>query len=103
MITGLIIALSIVSVLLIIGIVIIVMMFRATDASIDYTEELEEVIFNINIHMNQALISMKDLDVRGAFEADDEVGEIYKQIKKIIFELSDIVPPIEEETTNDEN
>lgn len=70
--------------------------FRAYSAQATYIEYLEENLFNIHVEMNQALFKLRNIDLKGAFEADDEVGDVFKNIKKIILDLNDIVPQIEE-------
>ena len=46
----------------------------------DWVEDFINAIEKINVDLNQA-------DYRGSFEADDEVGTIFKQIKEIIEQL----------------
>ena len=52
------------------------------------TEDLEDMISEKKLEMyliaKEALDRMRELDLRGAFESDDEVGGSFKDIKKII-------------------
>ena len=47
-------------------------------------ETLETWIVNIENEMTQVQIEMKDIDDKGYFESDDEVGEKFSQINKVI-------------------
>ena len=59
-----------------------------------YKEELEGYLIELKIHFVQAYKAMQRVDVAGAFEADDEVGQIYKEIKKSVLKLNDVVPDV---------
>ena len=48
----------------------------------------EDSIQKISLSFEEAWIKLKAVDARGGFEADDEVGFIFKFIKKTIKELS---------------
>ena len=43
-------------------------------------------------------IQLKELDIRGAFEADDEVGFVFKEIKELSSELTKTVESVYEFT-----
>ncbi len=47
-------------------------------------ETLETWIVNIENEMTQVQIEMKEIDDKGYFESDDEVGEKFSQINKVI-------------------
>lgn len=60
----------------------------------------EEILFYLNkideireTHL-QAQIQLKEIDIRGSFESDDEVGFIFKQIQEISNELLKTVESI---------
>lgn len=62
---------------------------------IKQNEEFEEAVLFYQDKFNEireiALkteIELKELDIRGAFESDDEVGTVFKNIKAISSELS---------------
>lgn len=44
----------------------------------------------------QTEIKLKDIDIRGSFEADDEVGFIFKDIRAISTELTNTIQDIYE-------
>ena len=50
-------------------------------------ERLEDWVENYTQKIYGAYIEMKLLDDRGIFEADDEVGQIFEQIKTAINQL----------------
>ena len=47
-------------------------------------DEIREKVLDTNIQL-------KDLDIRGAFEADDEVGFVFKEIQQLSEELTKTV------------
>jgi hypothetical protein len=47
-------------------------------------DEIREVVLDTNTQL-------KDLDIRGAFEADDEVGFVFKEIQQLSEELTKTV------------
>lgn len=62
------------------------------------TERLEDEIDKLDVdagrklnltkqRINTALSKMRDLDYNGAFESDDEVGSVFKELKNCIEEL----------------
>lgn len=62
------------------------------------TERLEDEIDELDVdagrklnltknRINVALSKMRDLDYNGAFEADDEVGSVFKELKNCIEDL----------------
>lgn len=57
------------------------------------TEAIEDLmittIFDAKEHIYNALLIMKDADLKGAFEAEDEVGSAFKEIKEAIDTLNE--------------
>lgn len=62
------------------------------------TERLEDEIDELDVdagrklnltknRINAALSKMRDLDYNGAFESDDEVGSVFKELKNCIEDL----------------
>ena len=55
------------------------------------TEQLEDMVidtrFEVRNKVKDTLKKMQDTDLRGAFESDDEVGAVFKDIKQIIEDL----------------
>lgn len=54
-------------------------------------EELEDIITEYELRdeltkegLESMLAQMRELDLKGSFESDDEVGSVFKQLKKII-------------------
>jgi hypothetical protein len=47
-------------------------------------DEIREVVLDTDTRL-------KDLDIRGAFEADDEVGFVFKEIKELSSDLTKTV------------
>tara|TARA_Y100001951_G_C11032391_1_gene125712 strand:+ start:102 stop:374 length:273 start_codon:yes stop_codon:yes gene_type:complete len=52
------------------------------------TEMLETWIEDFSDRMNEAYKDMHLIDAKGVFEADDEVGEVFTQLKDITEQLS---------------
>ena len=52
------------------------------------TEMLETWIEDFSDRMNEAYKDMHLIDAKGVFEADDEVGEVFTQLKDITDQLS---------------
>ena len=51
-------------------------------------EMLETWVENYSERMNTAYSDMQRIDSKGVFEADDEVGEVFTQLKDITEQLS---------------
>jgi predicted PurR-regulated permease PerM len=55
------------------------------------TEELDDMVTTTKLEVrnkvNDALKKMKETDLKGAFESDDEVGAVFKDMKQIIEDL----------------
>ena len=47
----------------------------------------EELIANIASRIDDSMKKMKELDTRGAFEAEDETGTVFKQLYEVIEKL----------------
>ena len=57
----------------------------------DYAIELEETIIQLNSRIEESYNRLRSVDRRGSFEADDEVGYIFKDIKSIIQDLNKVI------------
>lgn len=55
------------------------------DIIIKYDERDEETKRILNLMLNQ----MRDIDIRGSFESDDEVGSVFTQLKDLIETYND--------------
>ena len=54
----------------------------------DYIEEELSKSDTIRNKVERAYERMQDVDIRGSFEADDEVGSAFTELKEIIEELN---------------
>ena len=62
-------------------------LLRKNEATEDVVEEQEELIANIASRIDDSMKKMKQLDTRGAVEADDETGTVFKQLYEVIEKL----------------
>jgi len=62
-------------------------LLRKNEATEDIVEEQENTISTIAQKIDKSMEKLKDLDTKGAFEADDETGTIFKQMYEIIEDL----------------
>jgi hypothetical protein len=51
---------------------------------IDIISEVRDKVLDVEIQL-------KEIDIKGSFEADDEVGFVFKEIKQLSAELTDTV------------
>jgi hypothetical protein len=65
---------------------------------VNQNEDLEETVIYYQNRLDEIRekvldtnIQLKDLDIRGAFEADDEVGFVFKEIQQLSEELTKTV------------
>jgi len=59
----------------------------------NYLKLTEQWITQFSSKVNESYSRIKNIDRKGAFEADDEVGFIFKELKTIIFDLSKLTNP----------
>ena len=78
---------SIISILLIVS---IILFFRGI-ALVKRNEILEDVVIQYDLREEETkrvlelmLQQMKEIDIRGSFEADDEVGGVFNELKSLI-------------------
>ncbi len=54
------------------------------------TEKLEDLVVSermvVYLKVKDLLDKMREIDLRGAFESDDEVGSVFRDLKKLIEE-----------------
>lgn len=50
----------------------------------DYNESLEQYIEFLKDKISEAYKTIKEADIKGSFEADDEVGTIFNNIKQAV-------------------
>jgi hypothetical protein len=63
------------------------------DEAMEYIKQLETWIQNFQQDITKAYNNMKQIDSRGSFEADDEVGTTFKMLKGIIDEINTLTNP----------
>ena len=52
-------------------------------------DDLVGTISGVVTTITQANEKMKQADIRGSFESDDEVGSVFKELKRIVVELNE--------------
>ena len=90
----------ILSILLIISLFVIFNLLRKV-------EKIDDELVDISLNMEEFIVSiksvyktLKEVDNKGAFQSDDEVGSIFKDIKQLIVNINtkyDIEENIDEE------
>jgi hypothetical protein len=63
-------------------------LLRNFEKSEEYVENLETWVDNFSKTITNMNREIKKIDSKGSFEADDEVGYFYKELKRIIGELN---------------
>ena len=63
-------------------------------------DQYEEYFYNMKRGLEFVLSEIKSVDLRGAFESDDEVGVVFKAIKSMISTLDVFVIEQEGDQTN---
>jgi len=88
-------AITALSIILIIAIIIIVNLLRKLEATEEYVQELEDAnvkyyqfIRDLKLRVTESHSELKQVDRIGAFEASDEVGFAFKDIKRIFDDLN---------------
>ena len=54
-----------------------------------YQEDLEKIILQTKKNIEETYQTMRQIDRLGAFEADDEIGTAFKNIKQVIDNLNE--------------
>ena len=49
-----------------------------------YQQAYSELEDDVDLTLNQMLEEMRQIDIRGSFESDDEVGVVFKELKDVI-------------------
>lgn len=77
-------------IIIVLGIIIGILLYMIRNL-LKQTEELDDMVINTRMEtrnkVKDTLQKMKDMDLRGAFESDDEVGVVFNDIKTIIEDL----------------
>lgn len=75
-------------ILLILNIYFVIRGFKLVSIIEDLQSEIIEKDDDVYKTLNGMLEEMRSIDLRGAFESDDEVGSVFKEIKDIIEEYN---------------
>lgn len=82
---------SILQISLIAAVVVIVVLIRIIINLLRQTEQLDDLVRSERLRTfyaaSNALDKMREADLRGSFESDDEVGAAFEDIKQVIEEL----------------
>ena len=65
-------------------------LLRKVETLTEQVENLSQESQDIYEAINKTYTEMKVIDTKGGFEADDEVGTIFKDLKEVIFKLKDL-------------
>ena len=57
---------------------------KQNEKLIDTIREYDDRQINTQIKIESMLSKMKEIDIRGSFESDDEVGSVFSQLKETI-------------------
>lgn len=57
---------------------------KQNEQLLDIINEMEQKDVDIKYQLDSMLQQMREIDIRGSFESDDEVGSVFKQLKTII-------------------
>ncbi len=60
---------------------------RVIKGQVDYIDKIENKMLDSHKRLSDAYNAMKAADSKGGFESDDEVGQVFNQLKVIIQEL----------------
>jgi hypothetical protein len=86
---------TILIILLILSIILNVFLIQRGISYIYQIEEVQRVYEYDMIKVYQSLQTMlekmKEIDIRGSFESDDEVGTVFKELKNLIEEYTEII------------
>ncbi len=71
-------------------------LLRKNEAQEDDIEFMNEWMNNISTQTNEVLRRAKEIDRKGIFEKDDEVGSIYTELKNVIQTLEELIVKVNE-------
>lgn len=66
-------------------------------------DEYDEFYQELQARLIKTISTMKEIDIRGAFESDDEIGTIFKQIQAMIGALDVFILTRDSESNATEN
>ena len=70
-------------------------LLRKNEAHEDDIEFMDKLINNISSRTNHVLNQDRQIDRKGIFEKDDEVGSMYTELKQIIETLEDLIVKVD--------
>lgn len=79
------------SVSLIINIALVIGVVNLLKQNEELEDTLTETLADIKGKVNTALQALKDADIKGSFESDDEVGVVFTQMKDIVENLNEVI------------
>ncbi len=71
-------------------------LLRKNEVQEDDIEFMNDWMNNISTQTNEVLRRAKEIDRKGIFEKDDEVGSIYTELKNIIQTLEELIVKVNE-------
>ncbi len=71
-------------------------LLRKNEAQEDDIEFMNNWMNDISTRTNDVLRKAREIDRKGIFEKDDEVGSIYSELKKIIETLEELIVKVNE-------
>ena len=75
----------------IISIFIMINLLKKYEKLEDYSETLEGWVNNLNVRLSQIYIRIQEIDNKGSFESDDEIGSTFNQIRDTIKTLDKFI------------
>jgi len=87
-------------VLIIVSVVLLFVIWnllRKIEKITDESEQMYDFITEIYSDLHNTFTELKQADAKGGFEADDEIGSIFKMIKASISKLEDKYGPVNNE------
>lgn len=86
---------GIIEIILGVSVIFNIILIIGTRNIILQNEELEdtllETVLDVQTKVETAYQTMQDLDLRGSFESDDEVGAVFSELKDIIEKLNETI------------
>jgi len=82
-----IVAISIISILLIISVFIIANLLRKLEKTDDELSLVSSQLNSLVQTLEQAVTKMKDIDSKGWFQSDDETGTVFKGINDLLTQI----------------
>jgi len=81
----------ILSISVILNIALIVGVRNLLNQNEELEDTLTETLRDVKTKVETALEALRDADLKGSFESDDEVGVVFKEIKDVVENLNEII------------